>query len=133
MAMNKREKVQFENAIREAALNRALRWSEPEQEPDVPIPGYMDDLSRGWMPKDYYIRSDHRDYAWPACSSNAGHGTGWAKTTTQRPVELYSTKLLALRAARAKAEKQFAKILAEIDHEIQKEIDSPTPGYNDAF
>lgn len=133
MAMNKKEKVQFDNAIREAALNRALRWSEPEQEPDVPAPGYMEELSRGWMPKDYYIHSDRRDYAWPACSSAVGHGTGWVKTTTQRPVELYSTKLLALRASRAKAEKQFAKILAEIDHEIQKEIDSPTPGYSDAF
>lgn len=124
MAMNKKEKAAYEEALQELAIARALRWSDqPVPEPDVPPPKGYSDLSRGWRATDYFERYGSQEYACKACSSSCNHGVGWEKTSSQNPISLYSTKLLALRRSRANAERQFAKVLAKIDAEILAEIE----------
>lgn len=129
MAMNKKEKAALEDAIQELAIARALRWSDqPVPDYDVLPPEYgsRENLSRGWVPSHYFERYGSSNYASKGCSSSVDHGSGWEKTTTQGPRKMYSTRLLALRRTRANAERQFAKVLAEIDAEILAEISNPS-------
>jgi hypothetical protein len=110
--MTKKEKATFDAAIRELRIVSALRWTERVR-PDVPIPkGGV--LSKGWLPA-YY------DGAAKACSSCVSHNSGDdIKTTTQGARELYSTRLLALRARRHELEREFAQQLAEVDVWIEQ-------------
>jgi hypothetical protein len=86
----------------------------PEPLPDVPIPKPGEPNSRGFIYNLIGVMA--------ACSSHNAHAFG----TTSLPkikggMELYSTRLLALKAMRHAAEKQFARELAAIDRSIEKE------------
>lgn len=115
--MNKKEKELLEAALTAAALRVTA-----DVETDVPPPSCGESgmrLSTGWM----YI-GERSDYAKvePACSSAVYHGIGHTdKTTTQRPIHLYSTKLLALKALRREVEKDCAKRLRKVDRMIEEE------------
>ena len=112
MAMNKAEKEQVE----QLKFQLALRWTQPVLK-DVPIP--KAGLSTGYM-----FAGARGDYARVdvACSSVVHHGFGYSdKTTSQQPMELYSSRLLALKALRHESEKYCASILRRIDKQIEDE------------
>ena len=85
----------------------------PKIERDVPIPERFGELSRGWDYNAYQGVKVEK-----ACSSSIHHGSGWEKTTSQRPTRLYSTEALALRAGRHIFAEQCADRLALIDARI---------------
>jgi hypothetical protein len=120
--MTKTEKAQLasleatiEQLAREVMLERAMRRTAVVK-PDLPPPrpgwtGMI--LTKGWMFNSY------ADEVGKACSSSVHHSLhGWDKTTSQRPLHLYSTELLALQALRHEAGEQSARRLAAIDKRI---------------
>lgn len=86
--------------------------------PDVPIPVNRE-LSKGFL---FYGESSSFPRVEPACSSEISHGNG-NRITSQGAKELYSTRLLALRALRNAVEMDCAKRLLDIDEWIEKEIE----------
>lgn len=116
MAMTKKEQKRLADLEDELRIAKAFRFTEAV-EPDLPIPGMLSDgLSKGF---DFnaYVSSHAR--VEKACSSSIHHSFGQDdSTTTQGARRLYSTRLLALRAMRAKVEIQCAKLLADIDKQI---------------
>ena len=122
MAMNKKERDALETAQREARINRALRWSDYTTKRDVLPPDSYRELSKGWDARFYKGCDDPLRPVHKACSSSVYHGVGWEKTSIQQPKLLYSTRLKALQAQRAMAERVFAEMLAEIDEAIEQEM-----------
>jgi hypothetical protein len=114
--MTKKERKEFEEAIANARLLGALRWTE-EVLPDIPKPTYPKETS-GWR------MNQHSDYGrvWEAWSNSSSHGFGRFKvdgsSASQGAVELYSTKLRALKALRHGIEILAAAKLANIDRHI---------------
>ena len=108
-----------EMAAMEAALTQAALRSTGPVKPDVPIPtDGVFSLSTGYLP----IGGGQFGYAEEAFSSYVYHGIGSQhKRTFQGGRELYSTKLLALRQLRYKAEQVSAKALRRIDVMIEQE------------
>ncbi len=121
--MTKAEKAALEAITKERDLYRAMHIS-PPVEPDVAIPPGWDEGSRGWL---YNVHlSGYHDgvRAMKASSRGGGHRTGddaWSniwRNGSQGGRRLYSTKVLALRAARHEASMKCAEILARVDAEI---------------
>lgn len=82
--------------------------------PDVPIP--VTGLAKGWLFNTYRGDVD------VACSTSIYHAYGkYDETTSQGARELFSTKLLALRALRYEMALKFAASLTEIDARIHAE------------
>lgn len=105
--MTKKEQEQVRQLKERLSTLAALRWTD-EVLPDIPIPGFNDPLAKGYTP--CYDRVE------PACSSSGFHAVGRQdKTGSQRPLSLYSTRLLALKALRHQMELGFAKKLATVD------------------
>lgn len=122
MSMNKKETAEMERLREELRIAKALRFTD-EVLPDVPIPepGFGQPLAVGFLFNAYV--GTHSTRVEPACSSSTGHSFGGTdKTTTQRGVRLFSTRLMALRACRHEVELQVAKILADIDRQIEAEL-----------
>ena len=131
MPMTKAEKFALDTALRAAAVNRALRWSDSAPVRDLPIPTGVDSTS-GW---DFNPHNARRPYG--GCSIEQGvyqawsefdrHGEGPARPSgrygggSQGGRALYSTRALALRGLRAAIEAEAAGLLADIDAEIGKE------------
>ncbi len=111
--MNKKEQKQLEDALTLAAMHPTAKV-----EPDVPPPingSGIDKLSVGFLP----LGVDHPRVE-PACSSSCFHGVGsQTKTTSQRPVALYSTEILAWKAARNRVEEKCMDDLRRIDRIIE--------------
>lgn len=60
------------------------------------------------------------------CSSSIYHATGRIDNTNcQSPIRMYSTRLMALKAARYSFECAAAKKLAALDKEIEDEVANP--------
>lgn len=115
MAMNKKEQAMVEALKTEASFYKTL-----EVLPDLPPPKEMGELTKGYM-----YRGALSDYpvVEVACSSETGHDVGRNdKTSSQNPIDLFSTKILALRALRHKVEKQACEKLRRIDKMIEKEV-----------
>ena len=116
MAMNKKEQAAMQAAIDRANLLAALRWTSVVQ-PDVPPPN-AGGLSTGYVA---YASTFGSPCVEPACSSSVYHGIGsHTKTSSQHPRALWSTPLLALRAARHHCELECARELAKFDAAIAK-------------
>ena len=102
-----------------ARVRAALRWTEQAPPPDVLPPEHVygdTGLSTG------YIFNVYKPSIDVACSSSASHTIGRLdRTTSQRPLRLYSTRLLALQALRNAMERDFAEKLAAIDAQIEQE------------
>jgi len=115
MAMNKKEKALVEDLKTYAALRHTA-----DVKPDVPIPESLSqELSKGYLPVGHLSDMARVE---PACSSSVHHGIGRQdKTSSQRPVELYSTRMLALRKLRYDAEQECARRLRRIDRMIEDE------------
>jgi hypothetical protein len=121
MAMNKKEQAAFDDLQAQLRIAKALRFTEPVKT-DVPIPESFRDssLAKGWLYNAYVSGNPRVE---KSCSSSVHHSFGNDdKTTTQGACRLYSTKLRALRAMRHEVEQRVAKILADIDAEIEAEV-----------
>ena len=122
MEMTKNEQAE-RAALKQLAYAVAFRFTEPVL-PDIPHPKsshVKTALTGGWTINEYARRVEQ------ACSCGMYHGTGEVmKTGVQQPLDLFSSKELALRAMRQKLEQQFAKVLAELDQQISQEVVNPT-------
>ena len=120
MAMNKKEQAMVDDLRKQLLLAKAFRRTDPV-EPDVMPPGHSDPLKairKGWLPSTYL--GNYGDWVSPACTSLLYHNpNNDDKTSTQGSRRLYSSKLLALKAARYSIECQCEAILAKIDAEIE--------------
>jgi len=96
--LTKAERDRQEQEAREARIRAALHWTDRAAGPDVLPPSCSDSsgqMSTGYTFNAYTNRVD------VACSSSIGHAIGRTdKTDSQRPLSLYSTRLLALKAQR---------------------------------
>ncbi len=115
MSMNKKEKLYVEQLEKELALFKADKITQ-EILPDVPPPsGGFGELTKGWLFNSYNKMVNK------ACSSCVGHNPHMDdKTSSQNPVHLYSTELLATKAMRYQVELQWLQELAKIDARIFK-------------
>lgn len=114
MAMTKKERAEFDAAIERAELLAALRWTNPV-EPDVPVPGWGEPASIGFMQNAYSIRVDK---GW---STSVSHGMGdydERGSGSQRGQRLYSTAARAWSAMRHEVEMRAARDLLKIDRLI---------------
>lgn len=117
MAMNKKEQAEFDAAKKAVFVARALNWTESVSL-DVPVPKKGE--TRGYV----FNEMGSPPYVAHALSSTIGHATSWLdpsppkKTTSQRPIPMYSTELLALKALRHALENRYAETLAKIDMQI---------------
>ena len=113
--MNKKEQAMVDDLREQLRIAKALRWTE-KVEPDVPIP------ESSYLTKGFLCNGYNGDVV-PACSSRVSHGYGSdERTGTQGARALYSTRLLALRAVRHLVELKVAKVLADVDGRIEKEV-----------
>ncbi len=123
MAMTKKEQAEMAALKQQLAYAVAFHFTDPVL-PDVPHPKHTDAktvLTEGWTLNEFGRRVEQ------ACSCDSYHGTGTVlKTGVQEPLDLYSSKELALRAMRQKLEQQFAKVLAELGQQISAEQVTPT-------
>lgn len=125
--MNKKEqamvgdlRAEVRNVYDLLRIAKALRWTE-RVPPDVPVPQGHGELSKGYLPNSHY--DNGRGRVSPACSTSVGHSEGRDdKTTSQGARQLYSTRLLAIRAMRHEMELRFARMLADVDERIEKEM-----------
>ena len=85
--------------------------------PDLLPPDYLNNrIINGYSYNLYALRVEK------ACTSSISHSFGnWDKTTSQNTLELYSTRLLALKAMRYEFELKCAAELYKIDNMIEKE------------
>lgn len=115
MAMTKKEKAEFEAAIKRANTLSALRWTDPVEK-DLPRPDRGS--TSGWDYNAYSVR------VYQAWSEPVSHGDGPARngySGSQGGIALFSTKLLALKALRHAVECDSAEKLRKIDEMIEKE------------
>jgi len=83
---------------------------------DIPAPTESGVVTKGW------VYSMYNEVVIPACSSNISHGVNsHTDLRSQCAIPLYSTKKLALQAMRAELEGVYARKLAKIDEDIEKE------------
>lgn len=116
MAMNKREQAEMDDLREQLRLAKAMRFTERVVE-DVPCPKPGEKhMTIGWM----VVGMESHARAEPACSAWNRHGRGQTKEAhAQGGVPLFSSRLLALRAARNVLEDHFAKLLAGVDKKIE--------------
>ena len=118
MAMNKKEQAQLQEAIDAAVINRALRWSDYEIHPDIPVPVYEEGFVNGWS------FNSHTGIAYKSWSSSVLHGNSHVSSVrpphaSQKGIKQYSSQSLALKAMRRDMEKRFAHRLASVDQMIK--------------
>lgn len=125
MAMNKAEQAALEKVLTLAAF---YRTQSVERDLIPPTAGVGNlSLIKGW---DFNVHSPRVE---KACSTSISHDFGsWNRTTTQQPRNLYSTKLLALRAMRHAIEQEVCVKLRAVDRMIEAELANPTPGPDSA-
>lgn len=127
MSMTKAERERF--ALLEKDLAEALAFRRTEEvAPDVypPNTSSKDRMTYGFQPHQYNLDAS----AEPCASTSVSHYryyNGKITGGSQRGVRLYSTRLLALQAARYKMECAVAKALAKLDAAIEAERATPTP------
>ncbi len=95
----------------------------PEKiERDLPPPKGISGLSKGWNFNEHVMMSSygHAGAVFKACSDCVHHGSGWERTSSQRPIHLFSTELLAWKALRAAVMKMFGEKIAFIDRKIRE-------------
>lgn len=113
--LSKKKQAELLRLERESRIRAALHWTEVAEGPDVQPPTGFNELATGYMFNVYSLRVDS------ACSSAASHAIGRTdKTTSQRSLALFSTRLRALRALRNAAERRCAEQLADIDRMIEE-------------
>jgi hypothetical protein len=108
MSMNKKEQAEVERL----KTLLSLRFT-ADVLPDIPKPESGQNLVKGWSFNSYSGRVEK------SCSTCIYHGDGWDKTSSQNPIEQYSTPVLACRAMRREVEERCARELRKIDRKIE--------------
>lgn len=108
MAMTKKERAEFDAAIKRAETLAALRWTQPVAR-DLPRPDRG--MTSGW---DFNVYSGEVFRAWSECTSH-GRGPRREFSGSQNGRALFSTRALALAALRHETEAQCAESLRRID------------------
>ena len=117
--MTKKEQALIEKLLTQSALRATS-----EVKPDVPIPETWGELAKGWRP---IASSSPSARVEKSCSTRGSHGIGtWDKTNSQRPIQQYSTKLMALKALRWEVEQDCASRLRSSDRQIEAEESEPS-------
>ncbi len=132
--MTKKEQAEMEALRRDLRIARAWRRTEPVA-PDVPPPDRG--ASKGWYVFAYLkansgvvkaMSESHSHFtgekAWERADAKTWEESQRFGSGTQGGLRLYSSKLLALKAARAKLEADMAMELAAIDELIEREQSS---------
>jgi len=110
--MNKKE----QKLVEDLKIVAALRWTDGAEK-DIPKPRSEDGLVSGYVFNSYSYRVEE------SCSNSVCHGRGRSdKTTSQNPIEMFSSRLLALKAMRHEVELRLAIELRKIDLLIEKEL-----------
>lgn len=114
MAMTKAEQQEVARLKHELALAKALRFTDPV-ESDIAPPANNEIIINGWSWAVY-----QGEYSvMKACTSSTRHSKGiWDKARYPGPRHLYSTELLATRAARSDLARRAAQELAQMDARI---------------
>ena len=116
MAMTKAERAKMDDLERRLREAMAFRFTDPV-EPDVEIPEEHGELRKGWL------FNECAATVACVCTSPIAHGYGGDDDTHLHGARrLYSTRLRALRALRNALERKYAKLLADIDRHIEKEV-----------
>lgn len=111
--------AKFEELQNERDLLAAFHRTQPV-EPDIKVPEWGEGDKRGFS---FIV---HTRVIQHSISSSTGHSTNHLesgpclRTTSQRPIRQYSTKLLAAKALRWGVEEDCARKLAEIDQLIRR-------------
>ena len=112
MPMTRKERESYELMQLEVTLHKAMFVSDLI-EPDVPPPLDGEPMTTGWTYNEHSMR------ILPACSTSSGHGLDQTdKTTSQRPLALYSTRALAYKALRGVLSRRYALHLLQLDRRI---------------
>jgi hypothetical protein len=111
MAMTKKEKELFDEALLRIELLTAFHWTKPIA-PDIPVP--KSGVVSGWL---YNLSSRNVYAAWSA-SNKHGDMPYMPQFWYGNGIALYSTKTKALLALRHAIEVQVAKDLLDIDKRI---------------
>lgn len=124
MSMTKKERAEFDALIKECQILGALRWSGYSDTPDVPVP--ESGTVTGWY-SHAYLGSlgklpGNIGHGW---TTSVSHGDGVPdrpyRFGSQGARAMYSTRLIALKALRAKIERQCAEVLRNVDLAIAEE------------
>lgn len=100
----------------------------PKVERDLPPPDSYNGMTRGW---DFNTHALKNGSAWrgscvdKCCSSSLYHGFGWEKTSSQRPLHLFSTERRAWLAAKSDFIKWAAETVQYCDKQIAAASDEP--------
>lgn len=117
------ERRAAEQAAEAEALHAALRWTDPVA-PDVPKPEsgsrYRGEISTGFIVVGVgeYARAEP---AWSDASTHSWGSHKYTGSASQGGRALYSSRLLALKAARHEQEQAAARRLRAIDKQIAEE------------
>lgn len=115
MAMNKKEQAYVALLEKKLSELEALQIFSPEINPDLSPP------TGGSVLNGYIFNSHGEGRVSKACTSSIGHCVyQWDVTTSQQPIYLFSTELLAYKALRRAMENKFAENLAQIDAKIKQ-------------
>lgn len=111
--MTKKKRESYELMQLEITLHKAMFVSDLI-EPDVPPPLGGEPMTTGWTYNEHSIR------VLPACSSSVAHGIDQTdRTTSQRPIALYSSQKLAYKALRGVLSRRYALHLLQLDRRIE--------------
>jgi len=111
MAMNKKE----QKLVEDLQVIAALKWTDDVVE-DIPVPEYSSGVVVG------YTYNHYSQTVSESCSTSISHSThSKSKTTSRNGIQMFSTKVKALRAMRYAVSLKAAKELRAIDILIEAE------------
>jgi len=125
MVMNKKEQAELDSLRFQLLEAKALRYCGMSAPIKLRPPDVYSDYVNGW---DFNAYNSHIYEAW---TSGGSHGEGHRDKKTDKNIyiggsqnsrTLFATKLDALVGLRLAKEKEFAKALAEIDKQIEFEL-----------
>ena len=124
--MTKTEKAEMEHLRSELASARALHlpdYAKPERLTRDELTPTEGQYSGGVVTAWYQWNAETSYQVSEGCSDGVGHNpSGTDRTNSQSVGEFYRTKMEALRVVRHEMTERFAKALAAVDAEIEKEM-----------
>lgn len=134
MPRTKKDQELIDQLQAEVRVARALRFTDAPG-PDV-LPQGLEWRQEATGFYAHVINNEPSARVTRALSSKTSHATAShpkdpvpGQTNSQNPIQMFSTRLGALRHARTRVEKICAEALAKIDKQIEDEILNPTPLY----
>lgn len=114
---SKQELIKMKSEEESIKVKMALRFTD-EVLPDLKKPEYSSgEMTKGWSFNSYNMSVGK------ACSTSNSHSVwGDEKTTSQGGIDIFSTRILALKAMRHEVEMECAYNLRKIDIMIEGEI-----------